>query len=203
MKKIPYASSTDILSYIALSEEAELVVQSDAPPLEVITQLNQAECYIDLGHFFAHALPMREAIWWCVQAMRLRQPDWSLEEAKLIDDCERWVREPNEGQRRRIESQLEAMKDDSAPKWLGQAVFWSGTGSIAPADNPVVMPVEYLYAKAVAGAVNTAAVIPEWQSKEKGHRKYYQGVFQIALDIANGGAGTVKQGGDVCHALLD
>ena len=203
MKKIPYISSADIFSHIELSEEAELAVQCEASPEEVIAQLNQAECYIDLAHFFAHALPMREAIWWCVQALRLRQPDWSLEESKLIDDCERWVRDPNEGQRRRIERQLQELKDDRAPKWLGQAVFWSGTGSIAPADNPVVMPVEYLYAKAVAGAVNTAAVIPEWTAKEKAHRKYYQGAFQMALDVANGGTGTTKQGGEICHALLD
>ncbi|MGF1734175.1 DUF6931 family protein [Photobacterium satsumensis] len=213
MKKIPYISSGPILAGIELSEDAEGAVQREGSPTEVIEQLTKAGCYIDLAHFFAHALPMREAIWWCVQSIRLRQTEWNAAEAMLVDDCERWVREPNEAIRRNIEKQIVTLKNDRAPKWLGQAVFWSGTGSIAPVDNPIVMPVDYLYAKAVAGAVNTAAVIPEWKSGNKtvrnGHQKYYQRAFEIALDIANGGSGKTAQGidatqgGDQCHALLD
>ncbi|MGF1681916.1 DUF6931 family protein [Photobacterium minamisatsumaniensis] len=192
MKKIPYSNSAPIFAHFELSEEAEQFVEKEAAPIDVIEQLKEAKCFIELANFFAHALPVREAIWWCVHALKVRQQEWTAAELRLIDDCMLWVRDPNEAIRRSIEQQISKLDDNRAPKWLGQSVFWSGTGSIAPADNPVVMPVEHLYAKAVAGAVNTAAVLPEWND----YQTYYQRVFSIALDLANGGSGTSTRGND-------
>jgi hypothetical protein len=53
------------------------------------------------------------------------------------------------------------------------------------------MPADLLYAKAVAGAVNTAAALPEWF----GYKAYYKKVFNSAIDIANGGSGMISEGG--------
>ncbi|PSW21392.1 hypothetical protein C9I98_05505 [Photobacterium sanctipauli] len=199
MKKIPYNSAAPILAHCDFSPEVMASINPDAAPLALVNQLKEEGYFIELANFYAHALPMREAIWWCIQALKLRQQAWTAIEAQLIEACTLWVREPNERARREIEQQLASLADDRAPKWLGLAVFWSGTGSIAPADNPVVMPVEHLYAKAVAGAVNTAAVLPEWQ----GHKPFYQAVFKAAFDIANGGKGSAEQGEASCQALQD
>lgn len=142
---------------------------------------------------------MRESIWWAIKATGLRKSDITDEEVQVINDCEEWVKHPNEAMRRQIEKSIEPLKNESCAKWVGQAVFWSGLGSIAPADNPVVMPADYLHAKAVSGAVNTAAALPEWS----GYKSYYKKVFQMAMDIANGGSGHLEQGEHQCQVQHD
>lgn len=187
-KKIPFQNCHVIFHYLDLSEETLALVNPENTPQDVIETLFDAGEFIDLTHFYCHALPMREVIWWTCNALELRNGDWSAAEQRTLQECKHWVKEPQEGLRRRIELQLGKMKNDSAVRWLAQAVVWNGGGSIAPIDFPVVMPAEYLYAKAAAGAVNTAAVLPEW----KGYQKFYQSAFSMALDLAKGGPGLMK-----------
>lgn len=189
MKKIPYQDSKKILSYFDLSDEAKDVVQDSLPPIEVIRVLQKESLNIDLATFIAHALPMRESIWWATLATSLRKADLSQAENKVIEDSASWVKQPNEALRRDIEKSIQPLANESSAKWLGQAVFWSGQGSIAPVENPVVMPADFLHAKAVAGAVNTAAALPEWS----GYKGYYKQVITMALDIADGGSGKLSQ----------
>ena len=191
MKKIPYKNSAQILAHFELSEEASALVNGETLPTEAIAKLQEAGLNIDLTNYLAHALPMREAIWWSVQATLLRKADLTNQELKLINESGKWVKDPNEAARRHIEKTLEPLPNESSARWVGQSVFWSGQGSIAPADLPVVMPADLLYAKAVAGAVNTAAALPEWS----GYKAYYKKVFSSAVDIANGGSGMISEGG--------
>lgn len=187
-KKIPYQDSGAILRHVRLSEKAAELVDASAAPVDVIDTLMGAKLFIDLTNFFCHALPMREVIWWTCNALELRNEDWTAEENRTIQECKHWVKEPQEGARRRIEKQMEKFKNDRAVRWLAQAVVWNGSGSIVPIGFPTVMPAEYLYAKAAAGAINTAAVLPEW----KGYQKFYQSTFSMALDLAKGGPGLMK-----------
>ncbi|UJF17197.1 hypothetical protein L0B53_04580 [Vibrio sp. SS-MA-C1-2] len=187
MKKMPYKNSVSICSRFEFSEDAAMVVDVESLPEAVMKKLFESQQYIDLMHFIAHALPMRESIWFAAKALKLRENDWSQQEVNTLNQVMQWIMEPNETLRRQIESQILVYAETSAAKWLGQAVVWSGTGSIAPIDSPMVMPADFLYAKAVAGAVNTAAVLPEWQGREK----YYTSTFDIALDISKGGSGNI------------
>ncbi|EMA8958429.1 hypothetical protein U5315_002510 [Vibrio fluvialis] len=188
MKKIPYPAASSVVKRTKLSDDAMDLIELQDTPQAAMTVLEEAGLNVDLTHFLAHALPMREAIWWTALALKARHEDWQPKEQKLIDDCMRWVMEPNEALRRQIESEIKSLANDRAPRWLGQAVFWSGTGSIAPLGNPIVMPAEFLYAKAVAGAINTAAVVPEW----KGNKTFYRNVFRMARDLAEGGNGSAN-----------
>lgn len=185
MKKVPFQTSQTILKHFELSDEMQELVDGSATPQDVVELLKKHDANIDLANFWAHALPMRESIWWAHLALQRRSNVWSAKEQKVIENVGVWVRSPSEPLRRQLELMIEKLANDSAAKWLGMAVFWSGTGSIAPADNPVVMPAEFLYAKAVGGAVNTAAALPEWQSL----KDFYQAVFAMAKNIADGGSG--------------
>lgn len=189
MKKIPYDNCKNIFTYFELSDEAKELVNETLAPADVIHILKQANLNIDLTTFIAHALPMRESIWWATLATGLRHEDLSQAENKVISDSASWVKQPNESLRRIIEKSIEPLANESSAKWVGQAVFWSGQGSIAPIENPVVMPADFLHAKAVAGAINTAAALPEWS----GYKGYYKHVFRMALDIAEGGSGSVTE----------
>lgn len=189
-KKIPYQDSSTILRHVKLSEKAAELVDPNATPSDVIELLAEEKLNIDLTHFFCHALPMREVIWWTCNVLELRNDDWTAAELRTLQECKQWVKDPQEGLRRRIEQQMQKFKNDRAVRWLAQTVVWNGSGSIAPPDYPVVMPAEYLYAKAAAGAINTAAVLPEW----KGYQKFYKSAFSMALDLARGGPGLLKNG---------
>ena len=185
MRKVPFQNIAPIVKQFELSEDAAALVTSDLAISEAIATLMKAELYIDLANFWAHALPMREGIWWAYLCTSKRQNTWTEQEREIAEDVNAWLRSPSESLRRGIASAVEGLANDRAIRWLGLAVFWSGTGSIAPADSPAVMPAEMLYAKAVAGAVNIAAALPEWKEL----KNYYDAAFQSALAIANGGNG--------------
>ena len=63
-------------------------------------------------------------------------------------------------------------------------MFWNGSGSIVAPDLPQVMPDNLLYSKAVAGAVNHAAALPEWANSDA----YYKYAVESAINIAKGNA---------------
>jgi len=190
LKKIPYSQSLTILQRFELSDEAAEAVSGEMAPMQVIESLQTQGLYIDLVGFLCHALPMRETIWWACLALELRMADWTAEQQRAIADCKRWVQEPDEAKRRLAERQAEALGHQCAPGWLAQAVFWNGSGSLGEPGQPVVLPPEFLYAKAAAGAINTAAVIPEWDSTDEYNRR----VCELALDLARGGSGSQTNG---------
>lgn len=184
-KKIPFQKSQPILQRFELSDEASASVSGEMAPSLVIEVLKEKSLFIDLVNFISHALPVREGIWWACLALELRMDDWSPEEQKVVAGCKRWVQEPDEAKRRLAETHVEKLGLQCATGWLAQAVFWNGSGSLGEPGQPVVLPPEFLHAKATAGAVNTAAVIPEWD----GYNGYCDQVIAMAMDIANGGRG--------------
>ncbi|EAQ66499.1 putative secreted protein [Marinomonas sp. MED121] len=188
LKKIPLTSCEKIWERFKSSDEANEIVDLSSEPSVIINSLLEAGLYQDLVHFYCHALPMRETIWWCVCSIELRQDVLTKAELSLFDVCKDWVREPQEPKRRYIEKQMQQLKNESFVRWLAQGVVWNGSGSIAEISLPVVMPAEFLYSKAIAGAINTAAVLPEW----KGRDKFYKQAFASAFDIAQGGKGIIN-----------
>jgi len=189
MKKIPYPQSQPVLARFELSQEAAAVVNGEMAPAELLQQLQQQELFIDAVNFLCHALPMREVIWWVCLALELRRETWTPEELAVIENSKRWVQEPDEAKRRMAEQQVLRLGTDRAPGWLAQAVFWNGSGSLGEPGQPVVLPPEFLYSKAAAGAINVAAALPEWD----GYQAFNQQVIAMALDIAAGGRGDNQQ----------
>lgn len=187
-KKIPFNTSEPVWQRVTPSAEASETIDFQSEPKQCIAELFEGRHFIDLSNFIAHALPMRESIWWSANVLELRWDDWNDLERNTLEQCKKWVLEPQEPQRRLIEQRIAILGHSCAVGWLAQAVFWNGNNSITAIDQPVVLPVAYLYAKAVSGAVNTAALVPEWD----GYEQYYNDARVIAEDIANGGRGTLK-----------
>jgi hypothetical protein len=184
------ASTVEICSRFALSDEGRAIVLSDLPAGAFVDKLCAAGLWIDAVRFLAHALPKREAVWWGCLAARAslgEAPHNVLREA--VEAAEAWVYRPNEDNRRAAMGAATAAGNESPASWAARGAFW-GSGSLAPPDAPVVPPGETLTGAAVAGAVCLAAV---QQEPEHAPEKYRIFIAQ-GLEIAGGGTGRPKSG---------
>ncbi|SON52130.1 DUF6931 family protein [Vibrio tapetis] len=181
-RKIPYPLGQQVLQRFTPSEEALALILDEQPTDVSIEQLIEHRLHNDLMQFIAHALPVREAIWWAARTLDQRQDIWSPMQIQCIDTAKQWVQSPSEALRRKSELFAQRLDLNCGPSWLAQAVFWNGAGSIVTPDLPVVLPDPFLYAKAVAGSINHAAALPSWDKSEQ----YYQTATQLGLEIAKG-----------------
>ncbi len=152
-KKIPFLTSSELLCRMELSEKSKKILSGDDTPRVVIEKLTASGHDIDLLSFFSHALPPREGICWGICCLS-KHANWNCREnSNTISSIISWIKEPVE--RNRVACQTLAMElgTDTPLGWLCLAVDWNGSGSIAPPENPVVMPVAFLYCKALFGAV--------------------------------------------------
>lgn len=111
----------------------------------------------DAIRFLAVALPKRESVWWglvCIREVMKKIPD---EQAKALAAAERWVKDPNESNRRAAGTAAELAEYNNPPGTLAAGVFWSA-GSLAPPNVPPVPPREEFTGLAVAGALLLASV---------------------------------------------
>jgi len=186
-KKIPYKTGSQILPRFKASQDALALIGDETSVQETIQILTDNKCYFDLIQFLAHALPVREAIWWAALCLDQRLDIWSAIQKQCLSTAKEWVQSPCEELRRKNELFSNRLELNCGPSWLAQAVFWNGSGSIVSPELPAVLPDPFLYAKAVAGAINHAAALPEWDNYET----YIENSINIALDIASGGNGKV------------
>ncbi|MFT5559507.1 MAG: hypothetical protein ACI9RZ_001993 [Sphingobacteriales bacterium] len=183
--KIPQQNALDILAlYEASDELTELAVLQNDPAKLIDAAVGQ-ELFSDIVIFIAHALPVREAVWWacCCAAQRT---DWNDDEANAIRAAKAWVHAPDETSRRFAEQMANKAKLQTGAGWVAQAAFWSG-GSMIAAGEPLVPAPEHLYSHAVAGAISLTAVIPEGQDAKARYADY----LAIGLNIAQGGNGRI------------
>ncbi|WP_019613326.1 DUF6931 family protein [Psychromonas ossibalaenae] len=181
--KIPHHSAADILSLYEASDEFIELAQQHSDPASLIDCAVEQQLFSDVVIFIAHALPVREAVWWacCCAA---RRKDWNEDEANAVRAAKAWVHAPDETSRRLAEQMAAKAELQSGAGWTAQAAFWSG-GSMIAVGEPVIPPPEYLYSHAVAGAVNLSAVMPDGLEAQARYESY----LKIGLNIAQGGNG--------------
>lgn len=171
-------SKTAAISTVAeLGEEAMALLRPDLHPLDYVALLMEKALFPDAVRFVAHALPRREAVWWawvCARRSAGESPPPKIKAA--LDATERWIAQPNDGNRRLAMANAEKADLGTAAGCAGLAAFFSG-GSLAPPDAPAVPPGEFLAAKAVSGAVIFAAVAKEPERAPEKFRSFVaQGV---------------------------
>jgi hypothetical protein len=141
-----------------LGDEAKAMLAPHMHPgafVRLMVESGQAE---DAVRFLAHALPNREAVWWawvCARRAAGETPPPVI--AASLDATERWIREPNDANRRAAMLHAHATPAGCA----GLAAFFCGD-NLGPANLPEpVPPGEFMAAKAITGAVLIAAVATE------------------------------------------
>lgn len=192
--KIPYQHIREILTKFNPKPELLEIAEEYSSPLAFINQLRHLEHYSDLVIFLAHALPLRESIWWACCCGRLNL-NWTEKEQVALQMAEMWVRHGDDKYRQLAGNAASESGLETGAGWVAQAAFWSG-GSMLDHTQPPVVPPAFLYAQAVAGAVNLIAALSDIEA----NNDIYIKAIDIALDIAKGGNGTavIAHRGDEC-----
>ena len=188
LKKFLFQKSHQIFNRFKLSEQAAKVCAGKVTSIDAIDALNKEKCHYELIQFLAHGLPAREAVWWASLCLLTRKDDWNRFQQQAIVAAQDWVKMPDEDMRRRCEHFANKLTLKCAPSWLVQAVFWNGSGSIVAPELPDTLPDPNLFPKAIAGAINLAAAMPQWDHTEK----FQQFAVHSGIDIAKGGRGQLS-----------
>jgi hypothetical protein len=156
--------------------EAAAPLLQDEDDLEAyIQRLVEHEEFADAVRVLAHALPTREAIWWAwVCARRASGEDPAPKIKTALDATERWIRTPNDENRRQAMAAAEIAEFGTPAGCAALAAFFSG-GSLAPPNVEPVPPPDHAAAKAIAGSVIISAVIEE---PEKAPAKFREFIAQ-------------------------
>jgi hypothetical protein len=165
-----------------LSEEASALLTPDMTAQTAVQALVAAGKVQDALKLLARVLPKRYAVAWLCQCARDQVLD--PEDRAGASLAEKWVREPNESNRRAAFEFANAGGYKSAGAWVAAAAGWSG-GSLAPATQETpVPPADHLTACAVVAGINmlAALVIEKFESRRAG-------VIEPAQNLLNGAAG--------------
>ncbi|OOG52772.1 hypothetical protein B0E47_16015 [Rhodanobacter sp. B05] len=167
-----------------LSEPAGALLRPEMTAQMAVQALVGAGQVQDALKLLARLLPKRYAVAWLCQCAR----DQALnpEDRAGASLAEKWVREPNESNRRAAFEFANAGGYKSAGAWVAAAAGWSG-GSLAPASQETpVPPADHLTACAVVAAINMLAALDI--EKFASRRAEF---IAPALNLLNGnGAGT-------------
>jgi len=186
--KIQAITAAELLQHFEVSEEAEEFLVPDTAPEVSINRLADAGLYADAIKLLAHGLPKREAVWWaCLTARDIQNPQTDENNVNALNAAESWVKKPSEEIRQRCKQFGEKTKFKTPASWAATAASWCH-GSLAKEDEPPIEPPEHLYAHAVAGAVNLAAVYSDPVNPDKQFIRY----LQQGLNLARGGNGKIE-----------
>jgi hypothetical protein len=157
----PRRTVAQICAAAGLSVEGTGLSGADLTPPAYFDRLAAQGQYARAIRFLAHALPKRAAVWWgCLCVWHTARPDPTDLVAAVLRGALHWLQDPAEETRRAVERPARTLTLRQPAGCLGMAVFWSG-GSMSAPHLPVVAPRPFLTARAVAGAVLTAAARPE------------------------------------------
>lgn len=176
----PTPTFADFCATAGLGDEALSLLAEDQHPRDYVAALVEAEHFPDAVRLLAHALPLRQGIFWawsCARRASGEEPPPPI--ARALAATERWLSQPVEANRRPL-LELAQQADVGTPAGAAAlAGFFSG-GSIAPPGAQEVPPPPTAAAQAITGSVMLSAVVSE---PEKAPEKFRAAITQ-ALDVA-------------------
>jgi len=180
LAKITAVTAAEVCAHFDLQDEAKPLLGDGLNPRDFVTALIEAEQCIDAIHFMAHALPVREGIWWgclCMQHAlgdNLAPPDRSAAAAAV-----RWVMQPTEENRAMAGAPADAAPPPSVAGALARAAFQTG-GNVAPPGAPRMAPEPFAAARSLALAVTLSSIKAEPAKIAKTQRAYVELAIQVA-----------------------
>jgi hypothetical protein len=138
LTKIPVATAAEICAKFNLPGDARGLLEDGMPPGAFIEALLAKQKFVAAVDFMAHALPLREGIWWGCLCMQHGYGDnlTAAERAAAIAAVQ-WVFEPGEETRAAAKSPAEAAGPATPAGALAMAVSLAGPPSLKAVANAV------------------------------------------------------------------
>ena len=151
--KVTVATAAEICSRFVLKNEVRPLLCEGMGTTEFVEVLLTNKQYVTGIDFMAHALQVREAVWWgCLCFQHACGDSLSPLERNACIATVQWVLEPTEENRAATRAPAEAATSASPTGQLAMAVNQAGE-NLAPSNPPPVPPAPFAPAKAVAKAV--------------------------------------------------
>jgi len=179
--KIQAARAAEICAHFYVPTEAKEMLRDGMNPQEFVVLLLEKEQYLAAIDFLAHALPVREGIWWgCLCMRHALGDDLAPADRAAAMAAVAWVIEPSEEKRAAAVGPAEAAGMPSIAGWLARAAVRTG-GNMAPPGVPFFKaPEPYAPAKGIATAVKFALAKAESSQLVKMQKAYVELGVQIA-----------------------
>jgi hypothetical protein len=180
------ASLRDLCERAKVGEDAKALLKDEHAPRQFLELLIGKELFLDAIRFLAYALPKREAVGWgclCVRHILGTEDAAKISETHVA--VERWVSNPEEGNRRAAKAAADKEGLESPSALLAVAAFYSG-GSIGPADFQPIAPPDHVTPQLVAGAVMVSAVKRQPEKAAEKYRVYLQKGMALMARIKPG-----------------
>lgn len=188
--KIATRRIDEVVAHAGLEPAALALLRMDSPIEAAIELLGAQHRALDAIRLLAHSLPKREAVWFaCTSCRAMIGGGLPGTDEKPVSRAEAWVFDPDDRRARAAYAEAEQSNFQSAGSWAAVAAFWSSS-SLAPADQVVVPPAQYLTGVAVVGAITLAAVAEPVSEMDARYERF----LRIGLDIARGGSGRHADG---------
>ncbi len=182
--RIRFASARDVFEAFSDLGHAASPPLDDSAPLDYARASLASPRPTDATVFIAYLLPRREAVWWALQCVRAMLGATAADDA--FRAAEKWVRAPDEDNRRAALAAANAGDHRSPTTWLAFAAGRSG-GSLSPPDQPP-MPAPR---SACAMAANTAVMMAACAGDPRGVVQRITACAEAGICFADGGAATV------------
>ncbi len=185
LTKIRAATAAEVCANFDLDGEGRKLLRNGMTPQEFVTALIEKKRNVTAIDFMAHALPVREGIWWgCLCMQHALGDGLSPLDRAAATAAVQWVMRPTEENRTAAKAPAEAADPMSPAGPLAMAANQTG-GSIFPPNLPFKPHPPFAPAKAVARAVKLASLKTEPASLAKTQRRY----VELAMQIAEGRLG--------------
>ncbi len=173
-------SVATVMAGAGLDPAAAEAVAAAPSPAALLAEWLEAGSHTEAVAFLAHALPVREGVWWAWLCARdAAGENASPEVSALLATIHEWIADPRDEHRRAAFGWAETMGFGTPWGLAALAVFFSG-GSLAPPSLEPVAPGELDSAKAVVGAVALAAATSRPDDPTAAFREFITRGTQLA-----------------------
>jgi hypothetical protein len=178
--KIQQTTAGEICAHFDLSDKSKPLLRDAMQPGEFVAVLIDNKHYLDGIDFIAHALPVRDGLWWgCLCMQHALGDDLNPEDRAAATAAVHWLLEPSEQNRTAAKLAATATDRMSPAGTLAMAVGLTG-GSMYPPVLPFKAPAPFAPQGAVARAVKLASLKCPPAPVSKTQRSFVELAIQVA-----------------------
>jgi hypothetical protein len=164
----------DLCEQAKLGDAAKALLKAEHTSRQFLELLVAKELFPDAARFLAYSLPKREAVGWgCLCVRHSLGTEDPAQISKTQVAAERWVANPEEGNRQAAKAAVSEDGPESPSDLLALAAFYSG-GSVVPPEHEPLPPPNHVTPKLVGGAVIVAAVKNQPEKAAEKYRVFLQ-----------------------------